>query len=98
MTEGTGKTVDGECSTLSPSFSSTKTAPRNHRQTARATPTVPSGSYEKFNSKTRPVSKSLCPPFCKINVIQMTFLGKHNMLLSTLDPRQYVLWEPRSNS
>ncbi|MEQ1764362.1 MAG: hypothetical protein ABL984_14620, partial [Pyrinomonadaceae bacterium] len=34
-----------------------KTAPRNHRQTARATPTVPSGSYEKFKSKTRPVSK-----------------------------------------
>src|SRR5688572_3390911 len=57
MTEGTGNVVEGEWRTLSPSFSSTNTAPRNHKQTARATPTVPSGSYEKFNSNTRPVNK-----------------------------------------
>lgn len=49
--------VEGEWSTFSPSFSSTKIAPRNHRQTARATPTVPNGSYEKFSSNTRPVSR-----------------------------------------
>jgi hypothetical protein len=59
MTDGTGNVVEGEWRTLSPSFSSMNTAPRNHRHTERATPTVPNGSYEKFKSNTRPVSKQL---------------------------------------
>src|SRR6185369_5170684 len=56
ITDGTGNSACAERSTRSPSHSSTNTVFLNVMTIARATLTVPSGSYVWFSNKTLPLS------------------------------------------
>src|ERR1043165_7698666 len=66
ITEGTGNSSRAERSTRSPSHSSTNTVFLNVMITARATLTVPSGSYVWLSSRTLSLSAILGTSFLKL--------------------------------